>query len=124
MQDVEDVIKVFAAEKQEDEKSTEYKKAKSKPDKKKPTGRKKVKMRSKKEGLLTVCVEFPRISHGKKKGPRNRHPRHRKTKEKGKGTKHKFSMQTNACSRNGIQGLYSSRKDGSRLNEMFEKDGR
>ena len=82
MQDVEDVIKVFAAKKQEDEKSTKDKKAKSKPDKKKPTGRKKVKMRSKRERLLTVCVEFPRRSHGKKKGPRNKHPRHKKNKRK------------------------------------------
>ena len=36
----------------------------------------------------------------------------------------KFSMQTKACSRNGIHGLYSFRMEGSRLNEMFEKDGR
>ena len=41
-----------------------------------------------------MCVEFPIISHGKKKGPRNRHPRYRKTKGKRKGTKQKFSMQT------------------------------
>ena len=36
----------------------------------------------------------------------------------------KFSMQTKACSRNGIHGLYGFRMKGSRLNEMFEKDGR
>jgi hypothetical protein len=36
----------------------------------------------------------------------------------------KFSMQTKACSRNGIHGLYSFRMEGSRLNEMFEKAGR
>ena len=88
--DVEYVIKVFAAEKQEYKKITEDRKAKPKPDKKKPTGRKKVKMRSKREGLLTVRVELPRRSHGKKKGPRNRHPRHRKTKGNRKGTKHKI----------------------------------
>lgn len=35
----------------------------------------------------------------------------------------KFSMQTKACSRNGIHGLYSFRMEGSRLNEMFEKAG-
>ena len=36
----------------------------------------------------------------------------------------KFNMQTKACSRNGIHGLYSFRMEGSRLNEMFEKAGR
>ena len=43
--------------------------------------------RSKREGLPAVHVEFPRRSQGKKKGPRNRHPRLRKTKGNGKGTK-------------------------------------
>ena len=69
-------------------------------------------------------VEFPRRSHGNKKGPRNKRTRPRKTKGTGKGTKQKSSMQTKACSRNGIHGLYSFRIEGSRLKEMFEKDGR
>ena len=84
---VEDDIKVFAAEKQEDEKITEDKKIEQNTDEKKPTGRKKVKMRSKREEILVVHVEFPIRSHRKKKGPRNRHPRLRKTKGNGKGTK-------------------------------------
>ena len=33
----------------------------------------------------------------------------------------KFSMQTKACSWNGIHGLYSFHMKGSRPNEMFEK---
>ena len=36
----------------------------------------------------------------------------------------KFSRKTNACSRNGIHGLYSFRMEGSRLNEIFKKAGR
>ena len=36
----------------------------------------------------------------------------------------KFNMQTKACSRNGIHGLYSFHMKGSRPNEMFEKAGR
>ena len=47
---------------------------------------------------MDVRVEFPRRSHSKKKGSRNRHPRRRKTKEK---------KERNKGSRNGIQGLYS-----------------
>ena len=44
-QDVEDVIKVFAAEKQKDKPITEDKKAEQKNDEKKSPARKKVKMR-------------------------------------------------------------------------------
>ena len=57
--DVEDVIKFFAADTKKDELTTEDKKTEQKNDEKKFTGRKKVKMRSKREGLLTVRVEFP-----------------------------------------------------------------
>ena len=48
----------------------------------------------------------------------------RKVKGENKPNKQNFSMQTKACSRNGIHGLYSFRIEGSRLNEMFEKAGR
>ena len=61
-----------------------------------------------------MCVEFPRISHGKKKGPRSRHMRHRKTKGKRKGTK-VLGMEFKA---------YIVGTKGSRLNEIFEKAGR
>ena len=66
-------------------------------------------MRSRIEGILIVHVEFPRRSHGKEKGPRNRHPRCRKTK----GMK-VLGMEFKAC----IVGM-----KGSRLNEIFEKAG-
>ena len=56
---------------------------------------------------MAVHMDFPRRSHEKKKGPRNRHPRPRKTKGTGKGMKQKFNTQTKAYSRNGIHGLYS-----------------
>ena len=51
--------------------------------------RRKVKVRKIKRRTTRMAehVEFPRRSHGKKKGPRNRHPRLRKTKGNGKGTK-------------------------------------
>ena len=48
-QDVEDAIKVFAAEKQKDEKITEDKKVEQKNDEKKSPARKKVKMRKRKQ---------------------------------------------------------------------------
>ena len=48
VQDVEDVIKVLAAEKQKDEPITEDKKAEQKNDEKKSPARKKVKMKKKK----------------------------------------------------------------------------
>ena len=75
--------------------------------------RRKVKVRNRKRrpNRMAVRVEFPRISHGKKKGPRNRHPRRRKTKGKRKGTK-VLGMEFKAC----IVGT-----KGSRLNEIFEK---
>ena len=50
--------------------------------------------------------------------------RSRKVKEENKPNKQNFSMQTKACSRNGIHGLYSFHMTGSRLHEMFEKVGR
>ena len=84
----------------------------------------KVRKRQRRTTQMVERVDFPRRTHGKKKGPRNRHPRHRKTKGKRKGMKQKFSMQTKACSQNGIHVLYGFRMKGSRLNEMFEKAGR
>ena len=48
-QDVEDVIKVFAAEKQKDEPITEDKKAEQKNDENKYSARKKVKMRKRRQ---------------------------------------------------------------------------
>ena len=48
-QDVEDIIKVFAAEKQKDEPITEDKKTQKKNDEKKSTARKKVKMRKRRQ---------------------------------------------------------------------------
>ena len=62
---------------------------------------------------MAVRMEFPRRSHGKKKGPRNEHPRHRKTKGKRKGTK-VLGMEFKAC-------IVCTK--GYRLNEMFEKAG-
>ena len=90
-QDVEYFIKVFAAEKQKDEPITEDKKTEQKNDEKKSPARKKVKMRKRRTTWMAERVEFPRRSHGKKKGPRNRHLRPRKTKGTGKGMKQKFS---------------------------------
>ena len=71
--------------------------------------RRKVKVRNRKRRptRMAMCVEFPEISHGKKKGPRNRHSRRRKRK----GTK-VLKMEFKAC----IVGM-----KGSRLNEIFEK---
>ena len=60
---------------------------------------------------MAVRVEFPRRSHGKKKGPRNKHPIRRKTKQKRKGMK-VLRMEFKAC----IVGM-----KGLRLNEIFEK---
>ena len=48
----------------------------------------------------------------------------KKSERDNKLIKQNSSVQTKACSRHGIQGLCSSRKDESRLNEMFEKAGR
>ena len=75
--------------------------------------RRKVKVRNRKRipTQMAVHVEFPRRSHGKKKGPRNRHPRRRKTKGKRKRTK-VIGKEFKAC----IVGT-----KGSRLDEIFEK---
>ena len=58
-----------------------------------------------------MCMEFPIRSHRKKKGPRNRHPRRRKTKGERKGMK-VLGMEFKA---------YIVGTKGSRLNEIFEK---
>ena len=63
---------------------------------------------------MAVRMEFPRRSHRRKKGSRNRHPRRRKTKRKRKGTK-VLGMEFKAC-------IVCMK--GSRLNEPFEKAGR
>ena len=59
-------------------------------------------------------MSFPEDLTKRKKGPRNRHPRHRKTKGKRKGMK-VLRMEFKAC----IVGTKESR-----LNEIFEKAGR
>ena len=69
--------------------------------------------RKRRSTRMAVRVDFPRRSHGKEKGLRNRHPRRRKTKGKRKGTK-VLEMEFKAC----IVGT-----KGSRLNEIFEKAG-
>ena len=48
----------------------------------------------------------------------------KKSERENKPNKQNSSVQTKACSRHGIQGPCSSRKDGPRLNEMFEKTER
>ena len=70
-QDVEDVIKVFVAEKQKDEKITEDKKTEQKNDEKKSTARKKVKMRKRRQrekeaDLSNQLREEQEISEAKK----------------------------------------------------------
>ena len=71
-QDVEDVIKVFAAEKQKDKSITEDKKAEQKNDEKKYPARKKVKMRKrwqqeKKDDLSHPLREEQEIAQAKKR---------------------------------------------------------
>ena len=43
-------------------------------------------------------------------------------KGENKPNKQNYRMQTKACSRNGIHGLYSFHMEESKPNEMFEKD--
>ena len=135
-QDVEDVIKVFAAEKQKDEPITEDKKAEQKNDEKKSPTRKKVKMRKtwqqeKEDDLSHHLREKQEIAEEKKQKYED-HRKHENLErfveeksERGKQTnKQNFKMQTKACSQNGIHGLYTFRMEGSRLTEMFENAGR
>ena len=69
--------------------------------------------RKRKPTWMAVHVDFPRRSHERKKGPRNRHLKCRKTKGRRKGTK-VLGMEFKAC-------IVCMK--GSRLNEMFEKAG-
>ena len=129
--DVEDVIKVFAAEKKKDEKITEDKKTEQKNDEKKSPARKKVKMRKrwqqeKEDDLSHHLREEQEIAEAKKRkyedlGSTNTWSDllRRKVKAASKANKQNFRMQTKACSRNGIHGLCHFRMKGPRLNEMF-----
>ena len=112
--DVEDVIKISVEEKKRAKPINEDKKVEQRNDEKKSPISKKLKVRKRRPTRMAVHVEFPRRSHGKKKGPRNRHPRRRKTKGKRKGTK-VLRMEFKA---------YIVGTKGSRLNEIFEKAGR
>ena len=122
--------------KKTDEPITEDKKAEQRNDEKKSPTKKKVKMRKirqqdKEADLSHHLREEQEIVEAKKRKYED-HRQHEylerfaeKNSEKGKQTnKQNFRMQTEACSQNGIHGLYSFRIEGSRLNEMFEKAGR
>ena len=128
--------KVLAAEKQKDEPITEDKKAEQQSDEKKSPARKKVKMRKRKKrekaaDLSDQLREEQEIAKAKKQksGDQRQHEClerliEKKSEREKKPNKQNSSVQTKACSRHGIEGLCSSRKGGSRLNEMFEKAGR
>ena len=120
VQDVEDVIKVFATEKQKDKPITEDKKADQTNDEKKSPARKKVKMRKrrqwKKEDDLSHQLreeqEVPKVKNEKVEPKQHEYleqATEKKSERENKPNKQNFKMQTKACSRNEIPGLHPFR---------------
>ena len=135
MQDVEDVIKVSAEEKKKADPITEDKKAEQRNDEKKSPTRKRVKMRKRKQWekeddlshQLRVEQEVPKVNNENMRNPQRKYLERvaeKKIERENKPSKQNFKMQTKACSRSGIHGLYLFHIEGSRMNEMFEKAGR